>query len=129
MYLTFLFWLFFCKQIEICFFAIKDTLFIMSIHLAFFVTERMENLLGILQALENIKKWLLMSQNWDILFLKSQFGTIFVFQNMPIQIFLLMKKKACLIDIKVSFLKSTTVQVTLSFLFCCFYVCCLRYLA
>ena len=35
----------------------------MSIHLAFFVTERMENLLGILQVLENIKKWLLMSQN------------------------------------------------------------------
>ena len=63
MYLTFLFWIFFCKQTEICFFAIKDTLFIMTIYLAFFVTERMENLLGMLQVLENIKKWLLMSQN------------------------------------------------------------------
>ena len=82
-----------------------------------------------LQLLQNSKKWLSVSQNWYVLFLKSQFWAIFVLQNMPIQIFLWRNKKTCLIYVTMSFMKSITVQVTLSFLFCYFYVCCLRYLA
>ena len=82
-----------------------------------------------LQLLQNSKKWLSVSQNWYVLFLKSQFWAIFVLQNMPIQIFLWRNKKTCLIYVTMSFMKSITVQVILSFLFCYFYVCCLRYLA
>ena len=140
MYLTFLFWRFSCKQDFSCnwklapkkqplvFFAIKDALFMYwNLYTAFFVYWENGKVIKYARGSSTAKsgyRWVKVE-----IFRKSQFGTIFVFQNMPTKIFLLRKKKTYLIDITMSFMKSIMAQAALSFLFCCFCVWCLRYFA
>lgn len=120
------------KKTGISFFiAIKHALFYFALPfiLHFWCTEKMNKFLSTLEAPQHQKLVIDESKLRYYITKISQFGTIFVFQNMLIKIFLLRKEKACLIDVTMSFMKCIMVQVTLSFLFCCFYVCCLRYFA